>query len=270
MTRGHTLAGSGATGVDVDHLVAVAREAARRAGAVLVEHFGAPPRDVRTKSGPKDFVSAADLAAEDAIRALLARERPGDGVLGEERAETASDTGLRWVVDPLDGTANFLRRIPHWAVSVACEDAEGVLVGVVHDPLRHEWFVGARGRGATLGDVALRGSDATDVRLCALGGEFSAHTPAQGDRARRLVSTAGHVRSYGSAALDLAWAAAGRFDAVYHGRFPSPWDVAAGSLLCREAGLSFERLADGSEPQPRLLAAAPGLAAALRDLIMRG
>jgi myo-inositol-1(or 4)-monophosphatase len=252
---------------DLDGLLALARECAGRAGALLLEHYADPPRDVRTKSGPRDFVSAADLAAEDAIRSLLADERPGDGVLGEEHEETPSETGVRWVVDPLDGTTNFLRRIPHWSVSVACEDADGVLVGVVLDPLRDEWFEGVRGGGATLGDEPLAGSAVTEVERAALGGEFSAWTDAQGDCVRRLLSRAGHVRNCGSAALDLAWAAAGRFDAVFHARFPSPWDVAAGSLLCGEAGLEFGPVYADGEERPRLLAAPPLLAAKLRALI---
>ena len=252
---------------DVGELVSLACECARRAGTLLREHFSEPPRDVRTKSGPTDLVSASDLAAEDVVRELLARERPGDGVLAEERAETASRTGLRWVVDPLDGTINFLKRIPHWGVSVACEDADGSLAGVVHDPLRDEWFVAARGRGATLDGVVLGGSDATDLGVSTVGGEFSAHTLAQEERVRRLAASAGHLRSYGSATLDLAWAAAGRFDAVFHGRYPSPWDLAAGSLLCREAGLSFERVATTGDDEPLLLAAPAELARALRELI---
>jgi myo-inositol-1(or 4)-monophosphatase len=243
----------------VDTLLAVARQAARVAGDLLLEHFMAPAEGVRTKSGPRDLVSVADTAAEDAIRALLADERPGDGILGEEHGETPSTTGLRWVVDPLDGTVNFLRRIPHWAVSVACEDDSGAVVGVVRDPLRDEWFTAERDRGAELNGQRLKGSAATDLSLAMLGGEFSARSDAQGEAARRLVSRAGHVRNYGSAALDLAWAAAGRWDAVYHGRFPSPWDLAAGGLLCREAGLRGERVSGDGSGEPRLLVAPPAL-----------
>lgn len=252
---------------DIEELLALAHRCAATAAAVLTEHFTAPARGVRTKSGPKDMVSAADLAAEDAIRTLLARERPDDGVLGEEHPETASRSGLRWVVDPLDGTLNYLQRIPHWSVSVGCEDSRGALAGVVHDPLRDEWFAAARGRGATLGQSRLSGSDADDLALATVGGEFSARTPAQGARSQRLLAGVGHARAYGSAALDLAWAAAGRFDAVYHGRFPSPWDVSAGSLLCLEAGLSVERLTGEEGRQPWLLAAPPSLATPLRDLL---
>ena len=254
---------------EAQELLAIARAAAAGAGETLCDHFDAPARGVRTKSGPSDLVSAADLAAEREIRALLARERPDDGMLGEEGGETPSQSGLRWVVDPLDGTWNFLRRIPHWSVSVACEDADGGLVGVVYDPLRDECFAAVRGHGATLDGDPLRGSGATKLQFATLGGEFSAHTPAEADTVRRLMLSVGHVRNYGSASLDLAWAAAGRWDAVYHGRFPSRWDVAAGALLCREAGLRFERLDGGDPSAPRLLAAAAGIAAPLHALIDR-
>src|SRR4051812_8558906 len=187
--------------LDLDALLCVADEAARLAGDLLRERFDAPARDVRTKSGPRDLVSAADLAAENTIRALLASERPGDGVLGEEYGETPSSTGLRWVIDPLDGTVNYLRRIPHWSVSVACQDSDGPLVGVVSHPLRGECFSAMRGRGADLNGVQLHGSTATDLSLAAVGGEFSARSDAQAEAVRRLVSRAGHMRNFGSTAL---------------------------------------------------------------------
>lgn len=264
--------------VDADELLAVARECASTAGAVLLERFAAPAVGVRSKSEPRDLVSQADTAAESAIRAVLVRARPGDGVLGEEGGETDSATGLRWVVDPLDGTVNFLRGVPHWAVSVACEDAAGtVVVGAVADPLRGERFEAVRGRGAWLGGGAvgalagersrLRGSDARDLRLATLGGELSARTPAQAECSRRLVAEVGHVRGYGSAALDFAWAAAGRWDALYHGRFPAPWDVAAGGLLCREAGLAVEAVPGPPDELPRLVVAPPALLGPLRELV---
>ena len=252
---------------DLDALLELACACARTASTLLREHFAAPPRDVDTKSGPLDLVSAADTAAETAIRDLLERERPGDGMLGEEGGETPSSTGLRWVVDPLDGTVNFLRRVPHWAVSVACEDADGALVGVIEHPLRGECFTAVRGCGAWLDGVRLEGSSATDVGMATLGGEFSARSDAQAECSRRLLAGVGYVRSYGSTALDLAWAAAGRWDAVYHVRFPSPWDVAAGGLMCREAGLRGERITTGGAAEARLLVAPAALVEPLLALI---
>ena len=226
---------------------------------MLLERFGAPARDVRTKSGPLDLVSAADLAAEEAVRAVIARERPGDGVLAEEGDETASSTGLRWVVDPLDGTVNFLRGVPHWAVSVACEDAGGSLAGVIADPLRDEWFTGARGRGAFLDGRPIAGSAVRDLSLAMVGGEFAVRNAGEEEPVGRLVSSVGYLRNYGSAALDLAWAAAGRWDAVYLVRYPAPWDVAAGRALCTEAGLHVDRVTAGPGGPPSLLVAPPEL-----------
>ena len=246
-----------------------ARQIATDAGALLVEQQ-AGPRTVEYKDQLKrDPVTDADKAAEARLREAIHARFPDHVILGEEGADSETGAGeFVWALDPLDGTANFLPRIPHWAVSVACEDAAGVLLGVVHDPLRDEWFAGARGRGATLDGAPLRGSAETDLRLATLGGEFSARSAAQADCSGRLLSNVGHVRNFGSCALDLAWAAAGRVDAAFNMRFPSPWDVRAGELLCREAGLTFERLTDPSDDHDRLLAAPPALAPALREVIL--
>ena len=124
----------------------VATEAAVLAGAELIERFGRPARGLGTKEGPTDLVSDADRAAEQAIARVLARRRPSDGVLGEEgTANRDGTTGLRWVVDPLDGTVNYLSGIPMWCVSIACEDAARTLAGVVYDPLREHLFAAVRG-----------------------------------------------------------------------------------------------------------------------------
>lgn len=247
---------------DLDELLDIARAAALRAGAELRDRFAAPARDVQTKSSARDLVSAADHAAEDDVRDVLASARPGDGVLGEEGEETPSRTGLRWVVDPLDGTWNFLHGVPHWCVSVGCEDASGGLVGVVYDPLREELFAGARERGARLDDGALTGPDSADLASATVGGEFSGRSEELAETAHRIVMVASHVRQYGSTALDLAWLAAGRWDAVYHARRPAPWDVAAGAVLCGEVGVVVERL-----PDDRLVAALPPMLDPLRGLV---
>src|SRR5215210_7809891 len=132
-------------------LLDVAIHAARRAGIGLLGAYQRPPQAVEAKIGPTDLVSAADRASEAAIGAVLAERRPGDAILGEEAiADRAGSTGLRWVVDPLDGTVNFLLGIPLWCVSIACEDEAGTLAGVVFDPIRDELFVAARDGRATL------------------------------------------------------------------------------------------------------------------------
>ncbi len=144
-------------------LLALAERVAREAGAQLLEAYARPAADVQSKSTPTDLVSAADQAAEEMIRSRLAAERPDDGILGEEGADEPGSSGLRWIVDPLDGTVNFLFGIPQWAVSVAVEDADGVLAGVVYDPPRDELWAAERGGDALLDGRPVRCSDRTDL-----------------------------------------------------------------------------------------------------------
>ncbi|MDX6671327.1 MAG: monophosphatase [Solirubrobacteraceae bacterium] len=250
-------------------LLDVAHAAARAAGAVLVERFGGPSVEVRAKSTPTDLVSEADLAAERALRKVLTERRPDDAVLGEEGGEHGGTSGVRWVVDPLDGTVNYLFGIPHWSVSVACEDAEGALAGVVHDPLRGEIFAAVRGGPATLDDrpVEASGRDDLATAMVATGFAYDAEVRAvQAQVIARVLPRVRDVRRLGSAALDLAWTACGRYDAYFE-RGLNPWDRAAGALLCDRAGLTLRELqADGILPAG-LLAAPAGLAAPLGELV---
>ncbi len=227
-------------------LLGLAHEAAWLAAGLLVDRFGAEV-EVTAKSTPTDLASEADLEAERAIRELLERERPGDLVLGEEEGGDADalDPGVvRWVIDPLDGTINYLFRLPHWCVSVACEDADGTIAGVVLDPLRHELFAASRD-GATL----LNGAPVDDPprrplpeALVATGFAYDAAVrERQAPVVAAMLPAVRDVRRMGSAALDLAWLAAGRYDAYFE-RTVKPWDVAAGSLLCRRAGLDVRDL----------------------------
>ena len=194
-----------------DDLLGVAVEAARAAAAVLVERYEAAdgPAGLETKSTPTDLVSAADVEAERAIRAVLERRRPDDAVLGEEGDEIPGTTGLRWVVDPLDGTVNYLFGLPQWCVSVACEDR----VGVVLDPLRGDLFEITPGGLPKRNGEAVRGSTRDDVAtaLVATGFAYDAGVRArQAEIVARLVPRVADIRRMGSAALDLAWTAAGR------------------------------------------------------------
>lgn len=231
-------------------LLEVAEDAARAAGSLLAERF----RDVgalvvHSKSTPTDVASDADLAAEQAIRELLAARRPDDALLAEEGGgETASPPAgaLRWVVDPLDGTVNFLFGIPQWCVSVACEDAEGPVAGVILDPLRDECFTVARD-----GTPRLNGEEITaapprplERALVATGFAYDSEVRrVQAETVAALLPRARDVRRMGSAALDLAWLAAGRYDAYYE-RGGQPWDWMAGTLLCERAGLVVHDLPD--------------------------
>ena len=228
-------------------LLVVAEEAARTAGALLLERFRAgAERTVHAKSTPTDLASEADLAAEAAIRELLARRRPGDALLAEEGGgdEELEPGRVRWVVDPLDGTINFLFRLPQWCVSVACEDERGTLAGVIFDPLREELFAATLDGEATLDGRPLTPREPAPLEraLIATGFAYDAAVrERQAEVVARLVPRARDVRRMGSAALDLAWLAAGRYDAYFE-RTVQPWDVAAGSLLCRRAGLEVRDL----------------------------
>jgi myo-inositol-1(or 4)-monophosphatase len=257
-----------------NQLLEVAQRAARAAGAELMSRWGGPLK-VQTKSTDTDPVSEADLAAERAIRTILAGERPQDAILGEEGGETGAGSELRWVVDPLDGTVNYLYGLPTFVVSVACEDANGGLAGVVYDPVRDLTFCATRSGKPVCGDEALVASDVGELRqaLVATGFAYDPGVRAvQGGIVARLLPLVRDVRRAGAAALDLAWCASGRVDAYYE-RGVKPWDIAAGTLLCERAGLVVRRLetvpaADGQVELPTgIVVAPPALIDALYELV---
>jgi myo-inositol-1(or 4)-monophosphatase len=261
---------SGHAAIDEGELLAVAVEAADAAGAELLARFGHRASGVRTKSSATDPVSDADLAAEAAIRHVLASRRPHDRVLGEEGGEQPGAEGqqqgaeghqpVRWVVDPLDGTVNFLFGIPLFAVSVACEDRWGTIAGVVLDPVRGERFAATRSGPATLDGTTIHGSEQSELAqaLIATGFSYDARVRAgQADVLARVLPAARDIRRGGSAALDLAWCACGRFDAYFE-RAVKEWDVAAGQLIAARAGLQARRLAAlPGEPEGIAVAPAP-------------
>jgi len=251
-------------------LLSIAEDAARAAGAVLLERFGGPRREVRSKSTPTDLVSEADIEAERALRGVLAARRPDDAVLGEEGGDRGAGTsGVRWIVDPLDGTVNFLFGIPQWAVSVACADGDGLLAGVVLDPLRDEVFAATRDGPATRDGEPVEASSRGDLATAMVGTGFAYDAEvraAQAEVAARVLPRVRDLRRMGSAALDLAWTACGRYDAYYE-RGLQPWDRAAGELLCARAGLELRELpAHGALPAGLLVAPAT-LAGPLHELV---
>ncbi|MFY9762004.1 MAG: inositol monophosphatase family protein [Xanthobacteraceae bacterium] len=216
-------------------------KAAHRAGRGLKRDLGEVEHLQVSLKGPRNFVTAADRRAEETLREELAKARPDYGFLGEEGGALAgTDKSHRWIVDPLDGTTNFLHGIPHFAVSIGLERDGAIVAGVVYNPANDEVFVAERGKGAYLNDkrirVAARQKLADAVVACGL-----PHYGRGGDlaRARHEIAAAQQnfagLRRYGAAALDLAWIACGRLDAYWE-RNLSPWDLAAGSLLVREAG----------------------------------
>lgn len=247
-------------------LLDLAEHAARVAGAHLLEVFaggrGAAGR-VRTKSSATDVVSEADVEAERLIRAALREHRPDDAIVGEEGGEEPGTTGLRWVVDPLDGTVNFLYGIPRWSVSVACEGR----VGVVFDPVSDETFRSAPGIGGepTVNGEPLEGPACDRLALALVATGFSYASETRRDQAEvvaSLLPAVRDIRRSASAALDLTWAAAGRVDAYYE-RGVQEWDVAAGGLICRQAGLTVVELAPRGGLPEGILVAAPAIAAEL-------
>jgi myo-inositol-1(or 4)-monophosphatase len=242
---------------------------AREAGAQLLAAFGGPALGVEAKSTPTDLVSAADKAAEKLIVGRISAARPGDGFLGEEGADEPGSSGLRWIVDPLDGTANFLFGLPQWAVSIAVEDGDGVIAGVVYDPPRGELWAAERDGPALLDGRPVDGSrhEKLATALIATGFGYDAEVRrAQAATVAALLPEVRDIRRFGAAALDLAWCAAGRFDGYYE-RGVHRWDVAAGALLCERAGLVVEPLTAAPPQGAGLLAAAPGIADALRERV---
>lgn len=228
---------------DLDHLLATAVAAARGAGDLLLaaqrRRLEGETLEVDTKTTHTDPVSDADRSAEQRIVAAIRAARPDDGIVGEEdQGDRPGTSGLRWVVDPLDGTVNFLHHIPQWCVSVAVEDDAGPLVGVVHHPDADETFTAARGQGAHLAGRRLRVTDppALDEVLLTTGFAYDqALRPGQLDAFARWGRQVRYVRRLGAAALDLAWVAAGRGDAYAEAGLHA-WDWSAGTLLVTEAG----------------------------------
>lgn len=224
--------------------------AVRKAARGLARDFGEVENLQVSKKGPSDFVTAADLRAEKVLFEELSKARPGYGFLMEERGIVeGSDKTHRFIVDPLDGTTNFMHGLGHFAISVALEREGELVAGVVYDVVKDELFHAERGGGAFLKDKRLRVAARTELgsALVATGMPFRGklgHEKFLEELQRVMRATAG-VRRYGSAALDLAYVAAGRFDAFWE-RDLSPWDLAAGALLVREAG-GFAREVDGKD-----------------------
>ncbi|MCK8482681.1 inositol monophosphatase [Aliiroseovarius sp. S2029] len=215
-------------------------KAARMAGRSLVKDFREVENLQVSMKGAGDFVSKADTAAEQIIRDVLMEARPNYGWLAEESdAVDGKDPTRRWIVDPLDGTTNFLHGLPHWAISIALEHKGEIVAGVIYDAAKDEMFSAEKGEGAWLNQSRLRVSGRSRLieSLFATGLPFAGRADLPDtlqDLARILPSCSG-VRRFGSAALDLAYVAAGRYDGFWERRLHA-WDVAAGLVIVREAG----------------------------------
>ncbi len=232
-------------------LINVMVAAARKAGRVLIRDFGEVEQLQVSLKGPGNFVSAADRRAEEILHIELSKARPGFGFLMEERGRIeGKDRSNQWVVDPLDGTTNFLHGIPLFAISIALVKDGTAVAGVVFNPVSDELYVAERGRGAFLNDRRLRVAarrELTDCVVCC-----GIPHRGRGDLAlfrKELAAVqerVAGVRRTGAAALDLAWVAAGRFDAFWE-RGLSSWDLAAGLVIAREAGGIVTDLDGGDE-----------------------
>lgn len=267
------------TGADPEELLALAAETATATATMLAEEGARErPEVVQTKSSLTDVVTAMDRRAEAMITERIRSARPGDSILGEEGGENrgAGETGVRWIVDPLDGTVNYLYGLADWSVSIAAESGGVIVAGVVAVPLRGETYLAARGHGATVHTAAGpatavgRGSAAAPVLRCnqgvplaqALVGTGFGYLPGrrqiQGEVVSALLPHIRDIRRGGSASVDLCSVAAGRLDAFYE-RGLNYWDYAAGGLIAEEAGARVTGLGGRPAGPSFAVAAGPGL-----------
>ncbi|HET6632904.1 MAG TPA: inositol monophosphatase family protein [Rhodanobacteraceae bacterium] len=245
--------------------VTVATQAARAAGRIILRYMNRLDNIAVVEKQRMDFASEVDKLAEAEIIRELRRAYPSHGIVAEESGASGKDR-MTWVIDPLDGTHNYLRSIPHFSVSIALLDRGEPVAGVVYDPLREEMYTASKGDGALLNDRRLRVGKREDIggTILATGFPFRqrAHLEAQLAMTGALLERAEDIRRSGSAALDLAYVASGRYDGMYEIGL-KPWDMAAGCLLVREAGGRYCDFAgrDGLPASGNLLAANPRVCA---------
>jgi myo-inositol-1(or 4)-monophosphatase len=261
---------AGVTDVDTADLLALAEDAARTAGRLLVERR--PPGDLqvtKTKSSATDIVTEMDQAAERLLVEHIRAARPDDGFLGEEGSDEAGRSGVTWVIDPIDGTVNYLYEIPAFAVSVGVRVDGEVVVGVVHNPVTGELWAARRDHGATLNGRPIRVNAAPDLAMALVATGFGyrpARRARQAEVLRAVLPQVRDIRRFGAASLDLCGVACGRVDAYYE-RGLAPWDLAAGGLIAAEAGARVEGLRGRPAGEDLVIAAPPGLFAPLEELL---
>jgi myo-inositol-1(or 4)-monophosphatase len=254
---------------DTTTLLSLATDLAREAGALALDmRLGVAV--VLAKSSPTDVVTAADHAVEEQLVERLRRARPADGLLGEEFGSVDGTSGLTWVIDPIDGTVNYLYGIPQWGVSIGVEDGDGAVVGVVYDPAKDELWQAVRGQGSTLNGRPLRCSTVTSLDQALVGTGFgydSRRRAAQSKALPDLLPRVRDIRRLGAGSLDLCSVAAGRLDGYYEQSL-SPWDLSAGTLIAREAGALVTGLRGKPPSYDLVVAAGPGVHAQLHDLLV--
>lgn len=215
--------------------VTVMIDAAEKAGRALIRDFGEVEQLQVSRKGAGHFVSTADLKSEKILLAELAKTRPSFGMLSREAGEIkGADTSTRWIVDPLNGSLNFLHGLPHWAISIAIEKDKEIVAGVIYDPLKNDMFWAEKGGGAFMSSKRLRVTGRTSLEDCFIAVSMDETVDFVRDITATVSSVRG-VRRMGSPCLDLAYVAAGRFDACWE-RSLQPWETAAGGLMVRESG----------------------------------
>ena len=252
-------------------LLELAERLAREAGEMLLDGADGLRVDVSTKSSGTDMVSEMDRASEALIVKGILAERPDDAILGEETGGRDGTSGVRWVIDPLDGTTNYLYRHPTWSVSIGVEVDGEAHAGVVAAPGLDEVFSAVRGSGATLNGAPIAVSDADDLASALVGtgfGYLASRRAAQAAVLPELLPEVRDIRRNGVASLDLCWVACGRLDAYFEAG-GQPWDVAAGLLIATEAGARASGLDGGAVTPESVMVAAPGVAPALFELLVR-
>jgi myo-inositol-1(or 4)-monophosphatase len=257
------------TSPDAEELRALAERVARTAGGLLRDGMGRARLEVGTKTTRTDKVTEMDRASEVLIEAELLGARPDDGILGEEGANRTGTSGVRWVVDPLDGTTNYLYGFPGFNVAIAAEIHGETVAGAVYDVVRDELFSAHRGGGATRDGTRIAPSTTTDLGHALVGTGFSYDPDRRRRQAQVLVAvlpTIRDIRRQGAAALDLCSVACGRLDAYYE-RGLAAWDLAAGGLVAAEAGAVVTDLDGGPARPDAVLAATPGVAAPLLEIL---
>ena len=260
----------------MNELLNIARDVALQAGALAKQRRAEGVEVAASKSSPVDIVTEADRETERLIRSLLADRRPDDGFFGEESDASSSSSGLHWIVDPIDGTVNFLYGIPHYAVSIAVVEGDPdpltwkALAGAVVNPASGEVFTASTGEGAFLGSSQIRVAAPVELSqaLVATGFAYdSTMRGRQGAVVAQLLPEVRDIRRQGTASLDLCFVASGRLNAYFE-RTLSPWDHAAGALIAREAGARVSGLHGAAPSKDFIIAAEPSLAARLETRLL--
>jgi fructose-1,6-bisphosphatase/inositol monophosphatase family enzyme len=264
--------------IDLSELLSLAVSAATRAGEAVRAHVGgrgahaSVRATAETKSSATDLVTAADRGSEQLIVDLLLSSRPHDGIVGEEGGERQGTSGIEWVIDPIDGTTNFFYGYPGFSISIAASDADGALVGVVHDPMRAETFSAVRGKGAWLNGEPLAAPSTVPPiteALVATGFSYSAELRRrQAQLLPDVLATVRDIRRGGSVALDLCYVATGRLDAFYEA-MPKRWDIEAGVLVISESGRVARSVAEVLDGTPTLVTGPERLVDELTALLLR-